>query len=71
MAQTQPFALACQGGLNRVSSQFELYRTPGEALKLQNFELFVSELSKYSIIKNEKLETCKYIKQNKTGPKKV
>ena len=39
MAQTQPFALACQGGLNRVSSQFELYRTPGEALKLQNFEV--------------------------------
>ena len=39
MAQSQPFALACQGGLNKVSSQLELLRVPGEALKLQNFEV--------------------------------
>jgi hypothetical protein len=39
MAQSQPFAVACQGGLNKVSSQLELYRTPGEALRLQNFEV--------------------------------
>ena len=39
MAQSQPFAVACQGGLNKVSSQFELFRTPGEALRLQNFEV--------------------------------
>ena len=39
MAQSQPFALACQGGLNRVASQLELLRTPGEATRLQNFEV--------------------------------
>jgi hypothetical protein len=39
MAQSQPFALACQGGLNKVASQFELFRSPGEATKLQNFEV--------------------------------
>ena len=39
MAQSQPFALACQGGLNKVSSQLELLRTPGEATRLQNFEV--------------------------------
>ena len=39
MAQSQPFALACQGGLNRVSSQLELFRTPGEAIRLQNLEV--------------------------------
>ena len=36
---SQPFALACQGGLNKVSSQFELLRSPGEATKLRNFEV--------------------------------
>ena len=39
MATSQPFALACQGGLNKVSSQFELLRVPGEAIKLKNFEV--------------------------------
>jgi len=39
MAQSQPFAIACQGGLNRVASQLELLRTPGEAKRLQNFEV--------------------------------
>ena len=39
MATSQPFALACQGGLNKVSSQFELLRVPGEATKLKNFEV--------------------------------
>ena len=39
MAQSQPFALACQGGLNKVASQFELFRSPGEATKLKNFEV--------------------------------
>ena len=39
MAQSQPFALACQGGLNKVSSQLELLRVPGEALELSNFEV--------------------------------
>jgi len=39
MAQSQPFALACQGGLNKVASQLELLRTPGEATRLQNFEV--------------------------------
>jgi len=35
---SQPFALACQGGLNKVASQFELLRSPGEATSLRNFE---------------------------------
>jgi hypothetical protein len=39
MAASQPFALACQGGLNKVSSQLELLRHPGEAIRLQNFEV--------------------------------
>ena len=39
MAQSQPFAVASQGGLNKVSSQFELLRSPGEATKLKNFEV--------------------------------
>ena len=42
MATTQPFALACQGGLNKVASQFELLRVPGEATKLRNFEVDVA-----------------------------
>ena len=36
---SQPFALACQGGLNKVASQFELLRSPGEATSLRNFEV--------------------------------
>ena len=39
MSTSQPFTLACQGGLNKVSSQLELLRSPGEATKLQNFEV--------------------------------
>ena len=39
MAQSQPFAVACQGGLNKVASQFELLRVPGEATRLKNFEV--------------------------------
>ena len=39
MAQSQPFAVASQGGLNEVASQFELLRTPGEATQLKNFEV--------------------------------
>ena len=39
MARTQPFAVACQGGLNKISSQLELLRTPGEATHLRNFEV--------------------------------
>ena len=39
MAVSQPFAVACQGGLNKVSSQFELLRNPGEATELNNFEV--------------------------------
>ena len=39
MASSQPFALACEGGLNKIASQLELLRTPGEATRLQNFEV--------------------------------
>ena len=39
MAASQPYALTCQGGLNKIASQLELLRTPGEATKLTNFEV--------------------------------
>ena len=39
MAASQPYALTCQGGLNRVASQFDLLRSPGVALRLTNFEV--------------------------------
>ena len=39
MQTSQPFALACQGGLNKIASQFELLRSPGEATRLKNFEV--------------------------------
>ena len=42
MTDSQPFALACQGGLDRSSSPFELFKTPGSATILQNFEVDIA-----------------------------
>ena len=39
MAASQQYALTCQGGLNKIASQLDLLRTPGEATKLTNFEV--------------------------------
>tara|TARA_R100000951_G_scaffold25594_2_gene21789 strand:- start:180 stop:1814 length:1635 start_codon:yes stop_codon:yes gene_type:complete len=39
---SQPFALACEGGLDKSSSSFELLRRPGAATRLRNFEVDVA-----------------------------
>ena len=39
---TQPYALACEGGLDKSSSSFELLRRPGAATRLRNFEVEVA-----------------------------
>ena len=39
---TQPYALACEGGLDKASSAFELLRRPGAARRLRNFEVDVA-----------------------------
>jgi len=39
---TQPYALACEGGLDKSSSSFELLRRPGAATRLRNFEVDVA-----------------------------
>ena len=42
MAASQPYALACEGGLDKSSSSFELLRRPGAATRLRNFEVDVA-----------------------------
>ena len=42
MTDSQPYALACQGGLDRSSSPFELFQQPGSATILQNFEVDIA-----------------------------
>ena len=42
MAASQPYALACEGGLDKASSSFELLRRPGSATRLRNFEVDVA-----------------------------
>ena len=39
---SQPYALACEGGLDKSSSSFELLRRPGTATRLRNFEVDVA-----------------------------
>ena len=39
---SQPYALACEGGLDKSSSSFELLRRPGSATRLRNFEVDVA-----------------------------
>ena len=39
---SQPYALACEGGLDKASSSFELLRRPGAATRLRNFEVDVA-----------------------------
>ena len=39
---SQPFALACEGGLDKSSSSFEMLRRPGAATLLENFEVDVA-----------------------------
>lgn len=39
---TQPYALSCEGGLDKSSSSFELLRKPGAATLLENFEVDIA-----------------------------
>jgi len=39
---SQPYALACEGGLDKSSSSFELLRRPGAATRLRNFEVDIA-----------------------------
>ena len=39
MAVAQPYAIPCEGGLDKSSSSFSLLRKPGSATKLRNFEV--------------------------------
>ena len=39
---SHPYALACEGGLDKSSSSFELLRRPGSATRLRNFEVDVA-----------------------------
>ena len=41
MARSQPYAVACDGGLVTASNALDLVRTPGVATELQNFEVSV------------------------------
>jgi hypothetical protein len=42
MPASQPYALACEGGLDKSSSSFELLRRPGAATRLRNFEVDIA-----------------------------
>ena len=54
MATSQPFALACEGGLDKSSSSFEMLRRPGAATLLENFEVDIAggyrRINGYSIL---------------------
>ena len=39
MSNSQPFAIACEGGLDRSASPIEMLRKPGAATVLENFEV--------------------------------
>ena len=39
---SQPYALSCEGGLDKSSSSFELLRKPGAATLLENFEVDIA-----------------------------
>src|SRR5210317_946667 len=41
MARSQPFTVACEGGLVTASNQIDLLRRPGVATELENFEVAI------------------------------
>jgi len=51
---SQPYALSCEGGLDKSSSSFELLRKPGAATLLENFEVDIAggyrRINGYSIL---------------------
>ena len=41
MARSQPYTVACDGGLVTSSNSIDLLKTPGVASRLQNFEVSI------------------------------
>ena len=41
MARSQPYTVACDGGLVKASNQIDLLKTPGVATELKNFEVSI------------------------------
>ena len=41
MARSQPFTVACAGGLVTASNQIDLLRRPGVATEIENFEVTI------------------------------
>ena len=41
MARSQPYTVACDGGLVTASNQIDLLKTPGVATELKNFEVSI------------------------------
>jgi len=41
MARSQPYTVACDGGLLTSSNSIDLLKTPGVATRLQNFEVSI------------------------------
>ena len=41
MATSQPYTVACAGGLVKASNQIDLLKTPGVATDLSNFEVSI------------------------------
>ena len=41
MATSQPYTVACSGGLVKATNQIELLKTPGVATDLRNFEVSI------------------------------
>jgi len=41
MARSQPYTVACTGGLVTASNQIDLLKTPGAATDLRNFEVSI------------------------------
>ena len=42
MARSQPYTVACDGGLVTASNQIDLLKTPGVATELKNFEVSIN-----------------------------
>jgi hypothetical protein len=41
MATSQPYTVACAGGLVKASNQIDLLKSPGVATELRNFEVSI------------------------------
>ena len=41
MAASQPYTVACAGGLVKATNQIDLLKTPGVATDLRNFEVSI------------------------------